>query len=202
VRRTSDTLELFSAIEISPIAAIITDPRLPDNPICAANRAFEALTGYSTAELIGRNCRLLVGPDTDPAASRRLSRAIAEGRAEFVQLRNYRRDGSSFVNAVMIAPFFDDAGALAHFVGSQMDVTSRLQRGPRDRSADRKGLGDLTPRQRQVLALMARGLRNKQIAAQLGIGEKTVKMHRAAMIARLGVTTSVDALRLAVEAGL
>jgi hypothetical protein len=49
---------------------------------------------------------------------------------------------------------------------------------------------------------MARGLRNKQIAAELGINEKTVKMHRAALLTRLGAATSADAVRVAVEGGL
>ena len=49
---------------------------------------------------------------------------------------------------------------------------------------------------------MARGLLNKQIAWDLGIAEKTVKMHRALLLERLGVATSAEAIRLAVEAGL
>jgi DNA-binding CsgD family transcriptional regulator len=60
----------------------------------------------------------------------------------------------------------------------------------------------LTPRQHQVLAHMIQGYRNKQIAARLGIDEKTVKMHRAGLLAKLGVATSADAIRIGVEAGL
>jgi hypothetical protein len=60
----------------------------------------------------------------------------------------------------------------------------------------------LPQRQREVLAGMANGLLNKQIAHELGIAEKTVKMHRALLLERLGVRTSAEAIRLAVEAGL
>jgi DNA-binding NarL/FixJ family response regulator len=60
----------------------------------------------------------------------------------------------------------------------------------------------LPPRQRQVLELIAQGLLNKQIAWELKISEKTVKMHRALLMERLGVPTSADLIRLAVEAGL
>jgi DNA-binding NarL/FixJ family response regulator len=60
----------------------------------------------------------------------------------------------------------------------------------------------LPERQRQVLAGIARGLLNKQVAHQLGISEKTVKMHRALVLERLGVRTSAEAIRIAVEAGL
>ena len=53
---------LFGSIGHSPIATILTDPRLPDNPIVAANGAFARVTGYSVEESIGRNCRFLAGP--------------------------------------------------------------------------------------------------------------------------------------------
>lgn len=61
-------------------------------------------------------------------------------------------------------------------------------------------LSKLTPRQLHVLAGMADGLLNKQIAAFLQIDEKTVKMHRANVLRRLGVTHSAGAIRIAVEA--
>jgi DNA-binding NarL/FixJ family response regulator len=49
---------------------------------------------------------------------------------------------------------------------------------------------------------MMLGYRNKQIGPRLGINEKTVKMHRAGLLSRLGVPTSADAIRIAVEAEL
>ena len=65
-----------------------------------------------------------------------------------------------------------------------------------------EGYDDPVDEMRQVLGLMARGLLNKQIAWELKINEKTVKMHRALLLEQLGVTTSADAIRIAVEAGL
>jgi PAS domain S-box-containing protein len=194
---------LFASIRDSPFSCVITDPRLPDNPICAVNPAFETLTGYSAKDVVGRNCRLLAGPGTDRAASARLSRAIEERRPELVELLNYRRDGTAFMNAVMITPSFNDMGDLVYFVGSQIALPGSTI----DDSAERRNkalmqLDILTGRQRQVLSLMSRGLRNKQIAVELGINEKTVKMHRAAMLRRLRLRTSMDAVRLAVEARL
>jgi FixJ family two-component response regulator len=58
----------------------------------------------------------------------------------------------------------------------------------------------LTERQRQVLSAMIDGLLNKQIAANLGIDEKTVKMHRAGALRRLGSVNSAEAIRIGVEA--
>ena len=53
-------------IASSAIAAVVSNPRLPDNPIVACNDAFVALTGYDREEIIGHNCRFLSGPDTEP----------------------------------------------------------------------------------------------------------------------------------------
>jgi PAS domain S-box-containing protein len=192
---------LFASIEHSPIATVITNPRLPDNPIVAVNEAFCALTGYPAAEAIGWNCRFLSGPGTDRSAQAALRTAIAEGRPAITELLNYRKDGSAFRNAVMIAPIRAADGSVAYHLGSQMDVSGEADVPAslrRQRAADR--VRTLTPRQRQVLEQMIQGLRNKQIAARLGIDEKTVKMHRASLLAKLGAATSADAIRLGVEA--
>jgi PAS domain S-box-containing protein len=193
--------DLIASIERTPIATVITDPRLPDNPIIAANRAFLELTGYPAGEVLGRNCRFLAGRDTEPAAQARLRLAIAERRPEMVEVTNYRKDASAFRNAVMIAPVLDERGEALLFVGSQMQVDRPGGTDGR-RSEAAAGVDRLTTRQRQVLQHLVRGHRNKQIAGDLGIGETTVKMHRAHMLARLGCATSADAIRLGVEAGL
>ena len=198
-----DEEALFASIRLSPIASIVTDPRLPDNPIRAVNAAFVALTGYPEEELIGRNCRILAGAGTEESAIEAMRQAIRDARPVMTELLNYRRDGTPFRNAVMVAPLFGDDGRVAYFIGSQMDVTSGAARDSLERAdMARARLASLTERQREVLQQMAHGLRNKQIAASLGINEKTVKMHRAALLVRLGASTSADAVRLAVEAGL
>jgi DNA-binding CsgD family transcriptional regulator len=102
----------------------------------------------------------------------------------------------------MITPLFDDEGELAWFLGSQVELGAEsAYLGGREAAAAAK-VAQLAPRQREVLAFMARGRLNKQIAWELKISEKTVKMHRAAMLERLGGVTSAEAIRLAVEAGL
>jgi PAS domain S-box-containing protein len=195
--------DLFASIAATPLAMIITNPRLPDNPIVAANKAFAALTGYAPAEAIGRNCRFLTGDATDRACSAILRDAIAAGRPALTELLNYRKDGTPFRNAVMIAPVFAPDGAAAYFIGSQVEVPGEAALDSGVRRERALGLtAKLTPRQGQVLKEMTLGYRNKQIAARLGIDEKTVKMHRAAMLDRLGAPTSADAIRIAVEAGL
>src|SRR5690242_11088012 len=103
-RRDRNRDALIQSIRASPIAAIVTDAGLTDNPIIAANEAFETLTRYSEGELIGQNCRILAGPDTEQAGSMALRDAVATATPTIVELINYRKDGSKFLNAVMIAP--------------------------------------------------------------------------------------------------
>jgi hypothetical protein len=103
----------------------------------------------------------------------------------------------------MIAPIFGPAGELLYFLGSQMDVTGAAGAPGVDRRRHASAqVSGLTPRQRQVLEQMMLGYRNKQIAMRLGISEKTVKMHRAALLTKLGAASSADAVRIAVEAEL
>ena len=195
--------ELFASIMLSPIATVITNPRLDDNPVVAANDAFCALTGYDRSEIIGRNCRFLAGPTTEPQLTERIRAAIRSPTASLTELINYRKDGTRFRNAVLVAPIMGSDGAPDWFLGSQVDVS-----GPEDpslvlrqqRARDR--VDALSARQRQVMTEMAHGYRNKQIAWRLAISEKTVKMHRSLMLEKLGLSSSADAIRLAIEAGL
>ena len=193
----------IDSIGLSPIAMVVSNPRRADNPIEAANDAFCELTGYREGDIVGRNCRFLAGDRTDPATTELIRAGIREVRPLLVDIVNYRRDGSPFRNGVMIAPIFDPDGALAWFLGSQVD----LGFGPGTALENRQSragklVAALPPRQLQVLGLMAQGRLNKQIAWELGLSEKTVKMHRALLLDRLGVATSAEAVRLAVEAGL
>lgn len=202
IDRLEGTEGLLASIEHSPIASVITDARLPDNPIVAVNRGFCELTGYDREEIVGRNCRFLAGPDTEPDARATLRRAVSEGQPALVELTNYRRDGSAFLNAVMIAPVMGEDGEVAYFLGSQMDVGAGSGLSAPRRQRAEQLVRALTPRQFQVLEHMIAGYRNKQIAGFLAIDEKTVKMHRASLLARLGIGSSAEAVRIGVEAGV
>lgn len=84
------------AIERTRMPMVITDPRLPDNPIVLANTAFLDLTGYSAGEVLGRNCRFLQGEGTAPAAVAAIRAGLAAEQDTHVELLNYRKDGSAF----------------------------------------------------------------------------------------------------------
>jgi PAS domain S-box-containing protein len=193
----------LDSIRFSPIATVVSDPTKPDNPLIAVNEAFCALTGYAKDEVIGRNCRFLRGPDTENGQTEKLRSAVYAQHPALAELINYRKDGSPFRNAVMIAPLFDDDGNLELFVGSQIEVLPEEESIGLVRQQQAAQIVDrLSPRQREILQQMARGFRTKQIAYRLSLSEKTVQMHRMLMFKKLSTSNAADAVRIAVEAGL
>ena len=191
---------LAKMIDASPIAAVLSDPRQPDNPIVHCNAAFLALTGYDRDEVVGRNCRFLAGPSTEPELSEQIRQGVRARTPVLVEIRNYRKDGTPFRNAVLVAPIFDAEGELDYFLGSQA-LAPEGEGAPSRASVARGRVDGLSPRQREVLLGMSSGKLNKQIAHELGLTERTVKMHRAALLKALDVRSGADAIRLAVEAG-
>jgi PAS domain S-box-containing protein len=197
------TRRLDALIAYSPIASVISNPRLKDNPIIACNDAFVELTGYTEQEIVGRNCRFLAGPATEPWLTETIRTGVRKHKPVLVEILNYKRDGTPFRNAVLVAPIYDDDGELEFFLGSQVELELDANTTNANRQIAASLLvKELTPRQRQVLAEMALGHLNKQIAHTLGVSEQTVKMHRALVMTRLGVATTADAIRIAVQAGL
>ena len=198
-----DGHSLLGSIKDSPIAAVISNPRLPSNPIIAVNEAFCKLTGYPADEIIGRNCKFLAGPATEPWLTERIAEGIRDHRPVLVEILNYKRDGTPFRNAVLVAPVFDDDGGLEYFIGSQVELQDRDVGPSSSRHAHAVSLvKTLSPRQHQVLEQIAGGHRSKQIAFKLGLSEKTIKMHRSLLLTKLGATNIADVVRIAVEAGL
>ena len=106
---------------------IITDPAQPDNPITYVNRALQHMTGYSSEEIIGRNCRFLQGEDTDPASIKKINEAITQQSSVTVTLKNYRKNGDPFWNEFTLSPVQDAAGNTVNFVGVQQDVSHRYR---------------------------------------------------------------------------
>jgi PAS domain S-box-containing protein len=115
------------AVERTRMPMLVTDPGQPDNPIILANQAFLDLSGYSAEEVVGRNCRFLQGPGTDPRQVAKMREAISAQKEITVELRNYRKDGSAFWNELLISPVHDDDGKLLYFFASQKDISKRRQ---------------------------------------------------------------------------
>ena len=116
---------LAAVIASSPQLVMIADARAPDLPIMFVNPAFEAITGYSMAEVIGRNCRFMQGDDREQPERAQLRAAYASGEPCQVVLRNYRKDGSMFWNELNLSSLRDASGVITHFITVQNDVSVR-----------------------------------------------------------------------------
>lgn len=103
-------------------SVVIADPALPDTPIIFASDEFERQTGYPPEEVLGRNCRFLQGPETDPRAIQAIRDALAARTKITIDILNYRKDGTEFWNRLRIRPVFDKKGELKYFVGSQNPI--------------------------------------------------------------------------------
>ena len=98
-----------------------------DRRIKYANRAAENISGYSTEELLGKSCKLLQGPETSEETIQEIRSTLNAAKPFQGEILNYRKDGSSFWNALSISPIFDAQGRLTQFVGIQHDITRRKQ---------------------------------------------------------------------------
>jgi PAS domain S-box-containing protein len=116
-----------AAVRATRMSMVITDPSQHDNPIVFCNEAFQKLTGYGRDEIIGRNCRFLQGPETDHAAVSQVRQAIEQGKDIGIDLLNYRKDGSTFWNALYLSPVRNDDGQVRFFFASQVDVSERVE---------------------------------------------------------------------------
>nr|AML79543.1 putative LOV domain-containing protein [Hedwigia ciliata] len=101
---------------------VLSDPNLPDMPIVYASDVFCELTGYSREEVVGRNCRFLQGPDTNPADVQKIRQAVEEEQACTVKILNYRKDKTPFYNCLHVAPVRSCGGKVAFYMGLQLEV--------------------------------------------------------------------------------
>lgn len=140
---------LVKALQTAQQNFVITDPSLPDNPIVFASGGFLTLTGYTLDQVLGRNCRFLQGPQTDPRAVAKIRQAVADGYDASVCLLNYKIDGTTFWNQFFVAPLRDSEGGVVNYVGVQCKVsddfaraiaTSDVAETPTEATSDSTGL--------------------------------------------------------------
>ncbi len=119
---TEDELLALLESDERTMSVVISNPWHRDNPMIYVSEEFEVQTGYSPEEALGRNCRFLQGPDTDPKAVEAI-RAALEARTTFmIDIVNYRKSGERFVNRLRIRPLFDESGELLYFAGVQNPI--------------------------------------------------------------------------------
>uniref|UniRef100_A0A1J3J404 non-specific serine/threonine protein kinase n=1 Tax=Noccaea caerulescens TaxID=107243 RepID=A0A1J3J404_NOCCA len=120
-------MDLATTLERIEKNFVITDPRLPDNPIIFASDSFLELTEYSREEILGRNCRFLQGPETDPTTVKKIRAAIDNQTEVTVQLINYTKSGKKFWNIFHLQPMRDQKGEVQYFIGVQLDGSKHVE---------------------------------------------------------------------------
>jgi diguanylate cyclase len=120
--------EFFGRIVEHTAAAIaISDMRALDQPLVYVNAAFELLTGYSSDDVIGKNCRFMQGPIRDQSEVVLLREAIAQGRQVRTMIRNYKKTGEVFWNDLTLAPMHDAEGKVTHYFSICFDVSASVE---------------------------------------------------------------------------
>ncbi|MCK7494065.1 MAG: PAS domain S-box protein [Comamonadaceae bacterium] len=113
-----------SALDAISQGVLLTDAKRRTTYV---NAAFVAMTGYTAADMLGKPCGVLQGPETDPDAVRRMRAALDAGERFHGEVLNYRKDGTPFWNELSIVPVRDERGAVTQYVGVQRDVTLHRQ---------------------------------------------------------------------------
>ncbi len=119
-----DDAELMALLNADEreMSVVITNPALPDNPMIYISEEFERQTGYAPEEALGRNCRFLQGPETDPNAVAAIRSALLARTTFTIDLVNYHRSGRPFMNRLRIRPLLDDRGEFLYFIGAQNPI--------------------------------------------------------------------------------
>lgn len=118
---------LSAVIEASTASIVIGDATHPEVPLILANRAFERLSGYDRAEVLGQNCRFLSAEPADHPVRRALNAAVKARQPGTFRLRNRRRSGELFWNQIDLHPV-PAPGPMAHYiVATQTDVTAEVE---------------------------------------------------------------------------
>ncbi len=115
-------LKSLLAEDETEMSVVFSDPSLPDNPMIYVSEEFETQTGYAPEEALGRNCRFLQGPDTNRHAIEAIRKGLQAETRFTIDILNYRKDGSAFVNWLRIRPIYDGEGRLMFFAGAQNPV--------------------------------------------------------------------------------
>eukprot|EP00531_Pseudo-nitzschia_arenysensis_P003935 CAMPEP_0116118162 /NCGR_PEP_ID=MMETSP0329-20121206/1958_1 /TAXON_ID=697910 /ORGANISM="Pseudo-nitzschia arenysensis, Strain B593" /LENGTH=483 /DNA_ID=CAMNT_0003611773 /DNA_START=390 /DNA_END=1841 /DNA_ORIENTATION=+ len=114
--------QLIDSLSAGQQNFVLSDPRLPDNPIVFATPGFYRLTGYTPEQVLGRNCRFLQGSGTDPKSVDIVRKAIQSGSDCTVCILNYKADGSPFWNQFFVAALRDSDNCIVNYVGVQTEI--------------------------------------------------------------------------------
>lgn len=178
------------AVDAAGAGITVLDARSSEYPLLYANPAFLEMTGYSREEILGKNLRLLRGPETDVAVTTELRDAFANGRPLRVLVKNYRKDGTPFWNDLAATPIHDAAGRVTHYAAVQTDVTARV------------GVGDLAASQHLEALTAERTRMLEGVLAKVEERRRFTETILNGMIAGLVTTTPDGVISFANRAAL
>lgn len=122
---TTDTWRAI--LDSSPDGVVVCDATASDCPVVYVNSAFVTMSGYTSAQLMGANLRLLQGTDRQQESRQRMKEAIDKGEACRVLIRNYRPDGALFWNEAQLQPLKNGDGKITHWIGYAKDAGGRMK---------------------------------------------------------------------------
>ncbi|MCX7284176.1 MAG: PAS domain-containing protein [Novosphingobium sp.] len=146
-------VQFAQAMAQTHLAICLCDPHQDDMPVVFANRAFIKLSGYEEHEILGRNCRFLQGPKSDRQTIARIRSSLRNEEVLVVEILNYRKDGSTFWNALHLGPVYNADGKLIYFLGSQWDVSDVRAARAEERHA-REMARELSHRMKNMFAVI------------------------------------------------
>jgi PAS domain S-box-containing protein len=193
-RPEAGTDPFAAAVRATRMPMVVSNPRLPDNPIVFVNDSFCRLTGYARAEILGRNCRFLQGAGTDPDVVARIRAAVHAGEPIDCDIRNYRKNGEAFWNRLLLAPVRDAEGKIAYFFASQVDVTLEREKLFNLESRNDALVAEIAGRTRE-LAESEQRLRLALDAGELGAWELNLTENSLARSLRHDAIFGYDELR-------
>ncbi|MBA3390879.1 MAG: PAS domain S-box protein [Rubrobacter sp.] len=208
IRRLNETLEervreRTSQLEESEEAFRVTFDQAdagmahvrPDGRFLRVDSKFRDITGYSEEELLARTFQDITHSDDLRADLDHLQRLLSgEMDTYSVEKRYIRKDYSQVWINLTVSLARDASGEPKHFISIVEDITARR--------LSEKRLRSLTPREAEVLRLMALGYTNPQIARKFEFSVGTAKLHAQHIYAKLGVSDRTHAAARAVEMGL
>ncbi|MEI8094825.1 MAG: PAS domain-containing protein [Spirochaetales bacterium] len=171
----------------------------PDRLVRSVNQAFIDMTGYAQQDIVGRNCRLLQGPLSDAAQVESIRRALAGGKGFVGEILNYRKDGTTFWNDLLINEVCNADGVLTHYVGVIRDVTEKRAQEATRLSLERQLMQS---QKMESLGLLAGGVAhdiNNTLAAISAVGAIQLVTLPPESVAFRAFTTIEKAVRRGAE---
>jgi len=119
---------LCSCGEYFPISFVLADLTLLEQPLVFVNDSFLKLTGYDKKEILGKNCRFLQGPKTDPTTIKNIRKSLNEFECCYYDILNHKKDGTVFWNRLALFPVGPTPNSFTYYIGIQMEISTSQEK--------------------------------------------------------------------------